>query len=281
MDHHALHQCALWCLITEWPAGWVGATIATFSELHAIYITPSVAWKPIDQLSIGAGVNVVDGRAELQRTGVTVKGDDINYGGSASARYQPFENWAIGMRYQSSVKLEITGNANGAPASADLELPSSINAGIANTSIKNLSLGLDIVWTEWSTYDQLAVTTPLGTTVAPKDWEDVISIRIGGEYALGESWALRAGYVWDESPVPDYTRAPELPGSDRQMVMAGIGWKTGGFGLDLAYSFLWAEAAEMGTYYTDPASPLPGNPALSGEFETTTHLVSLSVSYTF
>ncbi|MEN7974112.1 MAG: outer membrane protein transport protein, partial [Verrucomicrobiota bacterium] len=83
-------------------------------------------------------------------------------------------------------------------------------------------------------------------------------------------WALRAGYVWDESPVPDTTRSPELPGSDRQMLMFGAGWKGEHVGIDLAYSYLWAEKADMGTDY-----------ALPGEFETTTHLVALSASYDF
>ena len=36
---------------------------------------------------------------------------------------------------------------------ADLELPSFVNVGIANRSIGDLTLGLDLVWTEWSTYD--------------------------------------------------------------------------------------------------------------------------------
>jgi long-chain fatty acid transport protein len=145
-----------------------------------------------------------------------------------------------------------------------------VNIGLANTSIKNLSLGLDLVWTEWSTYDALIITTPAGSGGLPKNWENVISIRFGGEYALGESWALRAGYVWDESPVPDETRAPDLPGSDRQMLMAGVGWKRAGLGIDAAYSYPWADKANMGTNY-----PLPG------EFETTAHFVSVSVSYTF
>ena len=267
-------------LITEWPAGWGpgggGAALATYSDLEAVYFTPSVAWQPIEMLSIGAGMNVVNAEAELRRTGVSLEGDDIGYGGSFSARLQPLEDWALGLRYQSRVKLEISGSTTlpgptVLPASADLELPSSVNIGIANTSINNLSLGLDLVWTEWSTYDYLTVVAPPApTTPAPKLWDDVISIRIGGEYALGESWALRAGYVWDESPIPDSTRSPELPGSDRQMVMAGLGWKAGGVGIDVAYSFLWVDDASMGTIY-----PLPGT------FETTTHLVGLSARSEF
>ena len=272
-------------LITEWPDSWgpphptlpgnppAGSLLATYSELRSIYITPSIAYRVADRFAISAGVNVVDAEAELQRTGVTLKGDDMSYGGTVSAHYQALDDWAIGARYQSKVKLEFEGAINAAlPAGADLTLPSSVNIGIANTSIDNLSLGLDLVWTEWSTYDQLVVVAPPAPTeVVPKNWDDVWSVRVGGEYALGESWALRAGYVWDESPVPNTTRAPELPGADRQMVMAGIGWKGENLGIDLAYSYLWADKVDMGTIYAP----------LVGEFETTTHLLALSVGYEF
>lgn len=260
-------------LITEWPEGWDGATIATYSDLETVYITPSVAWRLHDRFSVGVGVNVVSAKAQLEGTGREVKGDDMSYGGTVSAHYQPLDDWGIGARYQSSVKLDITGTltAGGAmiPASAELELPPTFNIGVANTSLKNLSLGLDLVWTGWSTYNQLAVVAPPVTPPASeKNWEDVISIRLGGEYALGEAWLLRAGYVWDQSPVPDSTRAPELPGSDRQMVMFGFGWNCWkAMTIDAAYSFLWAKEA--------PDAVLPGN------YETTTHLLGLSVGYDF
>lgn len=263
-------------LVTEWSAGWSGAALATYSELRAIYITPSVAWQAFDMLAVSAGLNIVDAEADLQRTGSVVQGDDMSYGGTVSAHLQPLDDWGFGFRYQSSVKLDISGSANGTiPASAELELPSSINVGVANTTFENLSLGLDLVWTEWSTYDELTIVLPAaagGPQTAVKDWEDVISVRLGAEYALNEDWKLRAGYVWDESPVPDETRTPELPGTDRQMVMIGFGWQLRpAMTLDAAYSFLWAEKGSIGT------NPL----GLAGEFETTTHLLALSMGYTF
>jgi long-chain fatty acid transport protein len=263
-------------LITEWSPFWVGAPAAIYSELRAVYITPSVAWQAMDKLSVSAGFNVVDAEAKLTRTGSSLEGDDHGYGATCSAHFQALENWALGARYQSKVDLEIDGEINSfLGAEASLTLPSTFNIGVANTSIKNLSVGVDLIWTEWSVYDQLAIRSPVGTSVAPKRWDDVWSVRVGGEYALGESWALRAGYVWDESPVPDSTRSPELPGSDRQMVTGGIGWKHNNIGIDLAYAFLWADKARMGTEIASAA------PALSGTFDTATHLVSVSGSYAF
>ncbi len=275
-------------LITEWPSGWIGNQLATRSELKAIYVTPSVAYRFNEAFSVSLGANAVIADAELvaattngpvagAATERTLSGDDLGYGFTASAHCNVADGWAIGSRYQSRVAMTIEGVlAFGNPvpvavdAQADLTLPATFNIGLANTSIENLAIGLDLVWSEWSTYDQLSVVTPLGTSTAPKNWKDVWSIRFGGEYTLKENWKLRAGYVFDQSPVPDTTRSPELPGSDRQMLMAGLGWTSGGFGLDLAYSYLWAEKAAMGTIY-----PLPG------QFETTTHLLSLSASFAF
>ncbi|MDZ8118831.1 OmpP1/FadL family transporter [Pontiella agarivorans] len=264
-------------LITEWDDGWTAATIATYSDLEAIYITPSIAWQVTEILAVSAGLNVVDAKADLQRTGSRVEGDDIHYGGTFSAHLQPLDDWGFGLRYQSRVKLDITGKANGTfPASAELELPSTVNFGVANTTIKNLTLGLDLVWTEWSTYDELSIVTPAEVVTASKDWDDVISIRLGAEYALGEDWKIRGGYVWDESPIPDSTRAPEMPGTDRQMITMGFGWQFwNSMTLDAAYAYLWADKGDMGTDNTAL------NPGLAGSFETTTHLLAVSLGYTF
>lgn len=257
-------------LITEWSDDWAGAMMATYSELRTVYITPSVAYRISEKLAVSAGMNVVDAKAELKSILRTVEGEDLGYGYTASAHYAIAEDWAMGARYQSKVDLKIDGsNSVTGPAQADLTLPSTVNAGVVNTTFDNLSVGLDLVWTEWSTYDTLDIGDPTGPV--SKDWDDVWSVRLGGEYVLGESWALRAGYVWDQSPVPDSTRSPELPGSDRQMLMGGFGWKWNQLTIDAAYSYLWADTAEMG------ANPL----GLTGEFQTTTHLISLSVSYMF
>ncbi|QBG48866.1 hypothetical protein EGM51_16210 [Verrucomicrobia bacterium S94] len=269
-------------LITEWDDGWTGAAIATYSDLEAIYITPSVVWQVTEALAVSAGLNVVNAEAQLEGTGRVVEGDDINYGGTFSAHLQPLDDWGLGLRYQSRVNLDITGSVDiigtgSFPASAELTLPSSINVGLANTTFKGLSLGLDLVWTEWSTYDVLDIENPATTALtSQKDWEDVISVRLGAEYALGDDWKLRAGYIWDESPIPDSTRAPEMPGTDRQMITMGFGRQfRNTMTLDAAYSYLWSDKGDMGSNYTAL------DPTLAGTFETTTHLLAVSLGYTF
>ncbi|HKL20237.1 MAG TPA: outer membrane protein transport protein, partial [Tichowtungia sp.] len=120
-------------------------------------------------------------------------------------------------------------------------------------------------------------TPPLpNPETTPKNWKDVWSIRAGGEYELNESWVVRGGYVWDESPVDDQSRAPELPGSSRHMLMTGLGWKGEQLGVDLAYSFLWAEDATTGANVVAATGG-----ATAGSYSTETHLIALSLSYEF
>jgi len=294
-------------LITEWPSGWAGNVAATYSEFSAIYTTPALAYRVNEQLALAAGFNVVYADAELLASrdfsGVggpdfgmrSVQGDDWGYGYTASAHGRFGDNWSIGARFQSRVKIKLQGhvdfqsnpvppNKTSFPGSAEVELPSSISVGLVNRSFERFQLGLDVVWTEWSTYDALVYRFGSGypsTAVTPnpevnaKRWDDVWSIRVGSELELSEAWVARAGYVWDQSPVDNATRSPELPGSDRQMLTAGAGWKHGPFGIDIAYAYLWADSSRSGP------EVVASVPTLSGSYKNTTHIVGMSVWYIF
>jgi long-chain fatty acid transport protein len=285
-------------LVSEWSERWLGNLAATYSSFSAVYTTPSLAYRFNDRISVSAGFNVVYADAELAADRVafgerTVKGGDAGYGGTVAAHANLARNWSVGVRYQSRVALKLDGDVyfDSNPLSpgdtvfsgrTEIILPSSVNLGLANRTFAGLKLGIDLVWTEWSTYDQLVfnfssdypalLSNPEG---APKQWDDAWSVRVGGEYELCESWGLRGGYVWDQSPVPDATRSPELPGSDRQMLMAGIGWSGEKLSLDLAYSYLWAATAESGSEIVSQI------PALAGSYDTATHVCAFSVGVAF
>lgn len=295
-------------LITEWPDDWAGNLAAVYSEFSTIYITPSLAFRMNDRFSVAAGFNLVYADAELSASrdfsavggpdfGLrTVEGDDVGFGCTASVHGRAGEDWSAGARFQSRVKLKLNGtvdlqsnpvppNDTSFPGSAAVELPASVNAGLVNRSIDRLQLGVDVVWTEWSTYEDLTYRFGQGypqvpgamsnPEVNPKRWDNVWSLRLGGEYDLADAWVLRAGYIWDQSPVGSATRAPELPGSDRQMIMAGVGWRMNSLRIDLAYSYLWAEEVRTGSEVVDKV------PILAGRYDTVTHLVGLSVGVHF
>ncbi len=285
-------------LVTEWSDNWLGSPAATYSSFSSVYFTPSLACRIGERLAVSAGFNVVYAAAELSADrGAfgerTVKGEDVGFGATVAAHGNLGSGWSLGARYQSRVTVKLDGDVcfeanplspgdTSFPGGAAVTLPSSVNLGLVNRSVERLQLGLDVVWTEWSTYDRLrfgfssdypaVLDNP---EVIPKRWKDVWSVRIGGEYALCEDWLLRGGYVWDQSPVPDSTLAPELPGSDRQMLMAGVGWCGEKLSLDVAYACLWTDAAQTGSAVVDQI------PALAGAYDTVTHIVALSAGYAF
>jgi long-chain fatty acid transport protein len=90
-------------------------------------------------------------------------------------------------------------------------------------------------------FDRVRLTYPetpdLDRWIA-QDYEDVLQGRLGIEYLLSETWALRAGYSYDRSPQPTETIGPFLHDEDRHGFGLGATWKYENVKLDLMGRYL-------------------------------------------
>jgi len=215
-----------------------------------------------------------------------LQADAWGYAYSLAANYRFLEDWTVGIKYQSQVKLNLAGDAtythspvgsnsdNG--VEADLTLPATVTLGVATTAVPDWTFGFDVVWTDWSTYDELRVgfdqppPGPYDPLLGVKNWRDVFSYRFGAEYRLKEAWKLRFGYVFDQSPARAKYRSPELPDSDRHMFSTGIGYETERWGADLSYCYL------LLTNCDSQLGPLQGSYK-----DGYAHLIAASVYYKF
>ena len=77
------------------------------------------------------------------------------------------------------------------------------------------------------------------------EFNDILVPRLGGEYQLSESFALRGGVAWEESPLKS-TRNPEVNYLDTDKIIAGIGisaeykrtrWLAHPVRLDIGYQY--------------------------------------------
>ena len=77
------------------------------------------------------------------------------------------------------------------------------------------------------------------------EFDDILVPRLGGEYQLSESFALRGGVAWEESPLKS-TRNPEVNYLDTDKIIAGIGisaeykrtrWLAHPVRLDIGYQY--------------------------------------------
>lgn len=283
---------------TEWPVDWVGKYLTTKVDLQTFFITPTVAYRVNDQLSVGAGVNYVLGSVLLERAVPVVSvalpapprvsvsmhanGVGVNFG----VIYRPMEDLSVGISYRSQVKIKAEGVASFTPNYAALGLPNGPVAstitlpatgffGVSYKLLKNLEIEADYQYIGWSSYKELALEFKANNTssVAPKNYENTFMIRVGGEYTL-DMLHFRAGYLYDHSPVKTEYLEPLLPDANRNGYNVGFGYDvTDHFSVDVAYLFLKFDQRTA-------VNTIPEN-SFDGVYTTYVDLIGVNFGYRF
>jgi long-chain fatty acid transport protein len=253
-------------LKTKWanPDTFTGRYIALETSLSGVALNPTVAVRLNDKASLGAGVDVRFSSVRLvRRTGAvdpftqTVKDTAevvldsdtaTGVGFNVGVVVKPSPGLSLGAQYRHKVKIDYSGNATftqiptgneqldaivasrlpqGNPAvQTSIEFPSILSAGVAR-DWKSWTVAADVVFFQWSTFDQLSLTFPTEPgldSVIPENYKNSWQIRGGVERRLEEGWALRLGYHYDRTPVPTESVSPLLPDNDRHTLALGWSW---------------------------------------------------------
>ncbi len=283
---------------TEWPANWIGQSIAQKIDLTTYFITPTIAYKVNDQLSIGAGLNYVTGKvtmkiglanfpfdAPLPIVNLDLSATGIGF--NAGLIYKFIPDLSLGISYRSSVKLDASGSAKFDPnytvlalpngdATATITLPATGFIGVAYKAMKNLEVEADYQYVGWSSYKELAIgfkADPTKNEVLPKNYQDTYILRFGAEYTM-DNIQLRAGYLYDHSPVLTEYVEPMLPDANRNGYNIGIGYKIcENWRVDAACFFLKFDQRKAEN--TVPTI------AFDGTYNMTATLIGINIGYTF
>ena len=243
---------------TEFPEDWPGRYNSYYARIQSLTFNPDVAVKITDKFSLAAGVNAtwfdikLDRKVLVPQTGqdanFELKGDAIGYGFNLGARYEVNDWLALGASYQSKVTENIDGTATAGAGSSDasssIELPQEFSFGITLKPAQQWSVEVGATYTGWKSYDKLDVDIKnpalLGTSklVSAKNWNDAMRYQAGVEYAATKALTLRAGYVYDEEPIPLQTADYIVPANDRHLFSLGAGYRWSRWVLDLSYTYL-------------------------------------------
>jgi long-chain fatty acid transport protein len=151
-----------------------------------------------------------------------------------------------------------------------------------------MSFELDTAYTVWSRWrnlnvDMLNYPNELGGGIhQQKNWRDTWAFSLSGEYWVTDWLALRAGILYETSPLngvayQDYF----IPTNGRMQYALGTGMKWKDWTLDFAYVYMQERAAEL----PEHKSPSPLGDvytSLPGEFGNGyDHTFVLSLSYKF
>jgi long-chain fatty acid transport protein len=268
-------------LTTNWGESWIGRYHATKSELLTVNINPSVAWKFHRNWSVAVGGSAMYAKATLGSAldlgaalgspqsadgQVEMEGDSWGYGFNGGLLWEPTPCWGFGLHYRSRVKQDLEGDATyqvpaaAAPlvaatgrfvdtaATTSVTLPDTAGLSVVYRAGPQWSILADVTWTGWSSFEELDIdfANPAEpNNVTPWDWDDTWRVALGATYAPNRCWTFRGGVAWDQSPIPDSTRSPRIPGNDRVWFSAGAGYRFNrNVSVDLFYTHVFVERAD-------------------------------------
>lgn len=248
---------------------WAGSQLAYKVKLETFSFTPTIAVKANDEFSVAMGLEaMVIGftqnstlmpGAAANATAYEISGSGVSWGGNFSFIYRPewAEKWSLGAMYRTKVKQNLNGRIHAGmeyaarnifddDAKGAITLPDSLTAGVSFRPTEDLILEAGIVGTFWSAYDQILIeysdreSTP--TIHNKKDYKDTYRLNFGAEYNLNPNWAVRAGYVFDKSPINAHAMDTLVPVDDRHIASVGAGYHNDTWSVDLSYSHVFARS---------------------------------------
>jgi long-chain fatty acid transport protein len=267
---------------------WAGRYYIQQGELLTMGVNPTIGYLVNDWLSVGAGFSVLQGRLTQEVAVVSdgklkIDADDVGYGYNLGVLVEPQQGTRIGLTYRSEVSLEFddavkTSNLSelwsgvldrmlGPSRKTDLELtiPQTVMFSVYHQLNDEWAIVGNIGWQEQSAFGKTNISLASEVTTsltADRNFHDTWHYALGAQYRFDPRWLLSMGVAYDESPVDDADRTPDMP-LDRQIrYAAGLQYDlSSDLTIGAAYTFLDAGDAKL---------ELTGNPVrgdLVGEYE--------------
>ena len=270
----------------KWADDWTGREIVQKMELKSFYFQPMVSYKFNDWASIGVSYiyakGMVDWDKAVTNLGGTFNINDEKATGSGCGLgfyLKPSSNLDLSIAYRSPVIMKadngvatFTGvpeavltspqlnvGADGQDAfTAELPLVDEYTIGLTYKITPKWLVSADFNYHGWERYSKLTLdfeNAQVGNQadktvlVSPKNFKNAKTFRIGTQYMLTDKLAGRLGYYFDESPYEDKYFIPEIPSFDASVFTAGLGYKFGKLGVDLAAALSFPEARKVNNDY--------------------------------
>ncbi|MCW8336566.1 OmpP1/FadL family transporter, partial [Vibrio paucivorans] len=218
------------------------------TALTSVNTGVALAYEVNEQFNIGAGIDVIYGAGEIYRKGlVDIDADGIGIGANVGATYQVDENNRFGFAYRYSPDIEVEGTITKAGVPADkmnVPLPDMAEFSGWHKLSTTWAVHYSLQWVNWSEFDSLT-SDSYSDAIKEYQWKDAGHLSVGATYTVSEKVELRAGYMYDMSPVDELTSL-SIPDSDRHwLAFGGTYHFTKNSSVDLGVSFLFGEQTQV------------------------------------
>jgi long-chain fatty acid transport protein len=278
-----------------WPDGWEGRSQITKASLRTYYINPTVA-AHFGPVRFGAGFQLVRATVQLERDigfgnnqfgSADLGGSGWGFGGNAGVQVEAIKKYLLaGVAYRSAVRTDFdNGRAHfsNIPSAFQSQFvdqgvttgvthPDQVAVALATHPIDDLVIDAEIVWLGWKKFHSIDLNfqqNPALSSSEPKNWGNRVNFHLGGEYTINPHWQVRTGMLYDPSPSPASTLAPDVPDANRLNLAIGGTYKhDSGVFVDVGYQFIKL-FAKTGT-----------NPNFPGESSGLVNILGVSVGFT-
>jgi long-chain fatty acid transport protein len=220
--------------------------------------------------------------------------------------FKATEDLRFGIFYQSESIINSTGDASGDPYAQFGTSPGVLafhyDAEVKNTFPQNGSAGVSwqfhpkwratvqADWIDWAeAFDTLHISLSNGNNPNvnsalqgsgmkdsfPLNWTSEFVYRAGLEYKLTDNFAIRIGYCYGQSPVPDSTLTPMTAAIVQHTVTAGFGYHWKHFKMDVAYQYYIPATQNVGT------SELRDGEYSNSSTKVSAHVLAITTGFTF
>ncbi|KPQ28731.1 MAG: long-chain fatty acid transport protein [Marinobacter excellens HL-55] len=277
----------------------------------------------LDQLPPAAQQQIVDGANGLAQlypdTYSDVEGDDIAVNFRVGFLYELSESTQIGLTAQTGTEFELDGELEisqfpgealglsgpqtlSEKAEVPLAIPESLTVGVRHKLNPEFTLLAGATYSRWSRFEELDVYSAEGGAgqisqviqPAPGDpithvtekWNNTWQFNLGGIWQANESWAFKAGYAFDESPVNEKFVTARIPSEDRHWLTLGTQWKDrqSGWTVDAAIgTLIFADDAKVNDReYSHQQPTVPSsNASYDAEYELSAWSAAIEFSKAF
>jgi long-chain fatty acid transport protein len=268
-----------------------GVTYTSYSQMR---FAPGLSYKINDMISVGAVINVMYATMEFNTASgfgqqPHMGASSFGVGGTFGVLVKPIDMIQIGLAYETkSYFQDFEFNTPTGQDKIEFNQPQTATIGLGIKPIKNLLIGFDVQWINWS--DTNGLNLPKYTTNASgaipwnMDWSDQFVYKIGVQYTPHPIIALRAGYNYGKMPL-NSDRAFEniaFPAVSEHHFTAGLGINLTKQ-LTLNIGGMYSPTAKLSG--SNPGSPMPPTPTGQGissyETQMSQYALDMGLAYTF
>ena len=236
----------------DYGSDFVGRYALRDVTLAGLAMTPSLAYRVTDKLSVGAGISVVYTTLE-QSIAIRQGAPDPALDGRV--KFENLDGWGVqgilGLTYAFTDKL-LLGVVYRSEADTDLDgdvrfeglrnpqltafLPNSvkiswtnpqwIEAGLRYRLDDKTQLYANAGWQEWSKFSENELSFGNDqVVVSDRNWDDTWHAGIAAVRALSSASAVSFGLAYESSPVKDQYRTLDFPVDEQWKLSGAYGWK--------------------------------------------------------